>query len=102
MTTEIITEKFDVLRGRLVVVEVVMISQEFFRGRGSCYDFPGVDHEGRQTCRLRNLMLISMFIIHVLKLDRIFNLSVLLRFLYCLMSCTNFLVRVMRIFHTSV
>ena len=31
-----------------------------------------------------------------------FNLSVLLPFLYCLMSCTNFLVRLMRVFHTSV
>ena len=33
-----------------------------------------------------------MFRIHVLKLDRIFNLSVLLRFLHCLISCTNFLI----------
>ena len=43
-----------------------------------------------------------MFIIHVLKLDRIFNLSVLLRFLYCLISCINFFVPVMLILHTSV
>ena len=30
--------------------------KEFYRG--SRYDFPGVDHEGRQTCRLRILPLI--------------------------------------------
>ena len=36
-------------------------------------------------------MLILMSIIHVLKLDRIFNLSGLLRSFYCLMLCTNFL-----------
>ena len=30
-----------------------------------------------------------------------FNLSVLFRFLYCLMSCRNFLVRVIQIFRTS-
>ena len=42
VTTEIITDKFDVLRGRLLGNH-----NDF----GSRYDFPGVDHEGRQTCQ---------------------------------------------------
>ena len=87
VTTEIITDKFDVLRGQLLgnhkwkslwfprsrprrtsnllvmisvvtqgkPLEVVMISLKSLRfryERGSRYDFPGVDHERRQTCRL--------------------------------------------------
>ena len=48
-----------------------------------------------------------MFIIHVLQLVHIFNIAILLRFLCCPMSRTNFRVPVMQVpvmqlFHTSV
>ena len=29
--------------------------------RGSRYDFPGVDHEGRQTCRFLRLIVSEIF-----------------------------------------
>ena len=34
---------------------------------GSSYDFPGVDHEGRQTCRLKKLLLTIVRIYSTIK-----------------------------------
>ena len=60
MTTEIITDKFDVLRGRLLGnhndFHWQLGGQINHQPCGSRYDFPGVDHEGRQTCRLKLLL----------------------------------------------
>ena len=65
VTTEIMTDKFDVLRGRLLgnhndlcILWLELLCSCRVGGwsghltvNGSRYNFPGVDHEERQTCR---------------------------------------------------
>ena len=61
----------------------------------------GENWERPFSCSGANRLLLLMMI-YVLKQNRVFNLSALLCFLYCLMSCTDVFIHVMRIFRTSV